>query len=118
MVLMIDQAHLVHSAETLEQLTMLMNLQYQQRQSLLTILFSGHEGVVPFIRQYPSFMQRIPCRWHIHALSETQTEEYIAHRLGIAGVDRDLFTQQSLGMIYRHSGGCHGRLITSAISPQ
>ena len=104
-VLMIDQAHLIHSADTLEQLTMLMNLQYQHQRCLLTTLFFAHEGVIPFIRQHASFMQRIPCRWHIHALSEENTAKYISHRIGVAGLERQIFTNQALELIYRTTRG-------------
>jgi general secretion pathway protein A len=104
-VLIIEQAHLVHNADTLEQLTMLMNLQYKGRRRLLTVLYFGHEGVVPFIRQHPSFMQRIPCCWHIHALSEEQTAEYIKHRIMVAGTDRQIFTAEALELIWKHSDG-------------
>jgi len=51
-------------------------------------------------------MQRVRLRFHLTALSESDTTEYIRHRLRVAGAgDRDLFEPETFPVIYRYTGG-------------
>jgi hypothetical protein len=51
-------------------------------------------------------MQRVRLRFHLTALSEPDTTEYIRHRLRIAGAgNRELFEPETFPVIYRYTGG-------------
>jgi type II secretory pathway predicted ATPase ExeA len=51
--------------------------------------------------------QRVRFRFHLSALSQTETREYIEHRLAVAGAPEPdaLFTATTGPMIYRYTGG-------------
>jgi general secretion pathway protein A len=50
--------------------------------------------------------QRIRLRFHLDALTKTETREYINHRLSIAGLkDSNLFSRNTLSIIHRYTGG-------------
>jgi general secretion pathway protein A len=49
--------------------------------------------------------QRITARFHLGPLDKKETNEYIRHRLAVAGVERRLFTPGALGRIYQLTGG-------------
>jgi hypothetical protein len=51
-------------------------------------------------------MQRVRLRFHLTALSEVDSTEYIRHRLRVAGAgDRDLFEPETFPVIFRYTGG-------------
>jgi hypothetical protein len=50
--------------------------------------------------------QRVRLRFHLSALTEENTTEYVPHRLRVAGAgDRELFEPATFPIIYRYSGG-------------
>jgi type II secretory pathway predicted ATPase ExeA len=50
--------------------------------------------------------QRIRLRFHLGTLSIEDMRAYIQHRLEVAGgADREIFAEQTFGVIYRYSGG-------------
>ncbi|MCY9805595.1 AAA family ATPase [Vibrio scophthalmi] len=94
--LLIDEAqHL--SAEVLEQLRLLTNLETEQRK-LLKVLLIGQPELqkklqMPQLRQ---LAQRITGRYHLLPLDGDETAKYIQFRLQLAGGNRDLFSAKSL----------------------
>jgi len=49
--------------------------------------------------------QRTRLRFHLKALTEQETGEYILHRLQVAGAEREIFDPESFALIYRYTGG-------------
>jgi general secretion pathway protein A len=50
--------------------------------------------------------QRVRLRFHLTALSEPDTEEYVRHRLRVAGAgDRDIFEPETFPILFRYAGG-------------
>ena len=47
---------------------------------------------------------------HLDQLSEKEPGEYIAHRLKVAGREKDIFTPSGIEYIYDHSGGIPRRI--------
>jgi general secretion pathway protein A len=56
----------------------------------------------PELRQ---LTQRISARYHLEPLSPAEVANYIGHRLGVAGVERQLFPAATIRKIYHLSGG-------------
>ena len=55
--------------------------------------------------------QRIAVRFHINELSRTETANYVAHRLRVAGAAGGItFTRRALTLIYQYSGGLPRRV--------
>ena len=105
-VLIIDEAQNL-TAETLEEVRMLSNLETSDSKLLQIILVGQPELremlAKPELRQ---LRQRISIQCHLLPLTRNEMEEYIFHRLEVAG-NRDalLFSKRALDAIYSYSGG-------------
>ncbi len=104
-VLIIEEAQNL-SADVLEQLRLLTNLETNQRK-LLQIIMLGQPELRdmlsrPELRQ---LAQRITARYHIGPLSRKDVAAYVSHRLAVAGAKGSLFETASLGELYRLSHG-------------
>src|SRR5439155_9333465 len=85
-VLIIDEAQNL-SADVLEQLRLLTNLETNERKLLQIILIGQPELRAMLARpELEQLAQRVIARFHLEALSEAETAQYIAHRLAVAGM--------------------------------
>ena len=104
-VLIIDEAQNL-SADVLEQMRLLTNLETNQRKLLQIILLGQPELAAmldrPELRQ---LSQRIVARYHLGPLSKAEVEAYVRHRLEVSGAQRTLFPAALMGRLYRLSGG-------------
>jgi general secretion pathway protein A len=51
-------------------------------------------------------MQRVRLRFHLHTLTEPETQAYVQHRLDVAGAgDREIFTADTFPEVFRYCGG-------------
>ncbi|MCK7594431.1 ExeA family protein [Pseudomarimonas salicorniae] len=104
-VLIIDEAQNL-SAEALEQVRLLTNLE-TPTQKLLQIILLGQPELRdllarPDLRQ---LTQRITARYHLTPLSAEETEAYVRHRLSVAGCQRMPFTRLALRRLHEHAEG-------------
>jgi general secretion pathway protein A len=84
-VLIIDEAQNL-SAEVLEQLRLLTNLETSERKLLQIILIGQPELRGMLARpELEQLAQRVIARYHLGSLSEAETGTYIEHRLAVAG---------------------------------
>jgi len=105
-VLFIDEAQDL-SRDLMEQVRLLSNLE-TDRQKLLQIVLIGQPELREMLndRRLLQLRQRITVRYHLTALNFTETEQYIEHRLRIAGSNGRLsFNRPALKKIYKYSGG-------------
>jgi len=104
-VLIVDEAQNM-SAETLEELRMLSNVNADKDQVLQVILV-GQRELRDTLRRpdLVQFAQRIGVDYHLEPLTEAETREYIRHRCQTAGGKVDLFTDQACERIYQSTGG-------------
>ena len=94
--------------ESFEELRMLGNLEADDAKLLQVCILGQPELRERFAR--PSLRQldqRIFSRFHLKPLNRAQTDEYIAHRLNVAGLtdEAELFTDGALDRIYTESQG-------------
>ncbi|MFZ5549051.1 MAG: ExeA family protein [Pseudomonadota bacterium] len=84
-VLIIDEAQNL-SADVLEQLRLLTNLETAERKLLQIILIGQPELREMLARpELEQLAQRVIARYHLDALNEAETARYVQHRLGVAG---------------------------------
>jgi general secretion pathway protein A len=84
-VLIIDEAQNL-SADVLEQLRLLTNLETNERKLLQIILIGQPELRTMLARpELEQLAQRVIARYHLGSLSDQETGTYIAHRLAVAG---------------------------------
>ena len=110
-VLIIDEAQNL-SADVLEQLRLLTNLETSERK-LLQIVLIGQPELRALLAQpqMQQLAQRVIARYHLDALSEPETTQYVGHRLAVAGLAGAVpFDRGALRSIYRHSRGVPRRI--------
>jgi general secretion pathway protein A len=110
-VLVIDEAQNL-SADVLEQLRLLTNLETNERKLLQIILIGQPELRDMLARpELEQLAQRVVARFHLGALSEAETVQYIRHRMGVAGLNRPLpFDRPSRQRIFKWSRGVPRRI--------
>lgn len=104
-VLIIDEAQNL-STESLEQVRLLTNLE-TPTQKLLQIILLGQPELRemlgrPELRQ---LAQRITARYHLTPLDAAESENYVRHRMAVAGCARIPFSRLGLKALYQRSGG-------------
>ncbi|WP_421842761.1 AAA family ATPase [Marinobacter algicola] len=104
-VLMIDEAQNL-SAEVLEQLRLLTNLETAEKKLLQIVLLGQPELqeilALPELRQ---LNQRVTARYHLDALGRAEIEAYLRYRLSVAGLRGEIFTDRAIRALYRASQG-------------
>ncbi|MEQ9546480.1 MAG: AAA family ATPase [Marinobacter sp.] len=104
-VLMIDEAQNL-SADVLEQLRLLTNLETAEKKLLQIVLLGQPELqellARPELRQ---LNQRVTARYHLDALSRSELPGYLKYRLGVAGLRADIFTDGAIKRLFRVSNG-------------
>ena len=104
-VLMIDEAQNM-SREALEQVRLLTNLETATDKLLQIILLGQPELRTLLARnELRQLAQRITARYHLDPLSRSESEQYIRHRLAVAGAPRCPFAKDALKALYEASDG-------------
>jgi len=112
LVLIIDEAQRLNH-ELLEEIRHLSNIELENKK-LLSIILAGQNELIDILRQdiNRAIRQRIAINYHLKPLSKKETEDYLRHRLKIAGTERRIFKANALPEIMSFSKG-YPRLINS-----
>ncbi len=103
-VVLIDEAQMLHSRELMEEFRGLLNLEIPGKK-LLNIVFFGLTEVEDCLRLDEPLAQRVAIKCHLHSLPGNTTAAYVKHRLQVAGARRMLFSEDSIPVIHRFTGG-------------
>lgn len=104
-VLIIDEAQNL-SADVLEQLRLLTNLETSQKKLLQIILLGQPELRDKLSKpELHQLSQRIMARYHLVSLSKDDVKAYVIHRLSIAGVQYAIFPDSAISTLYKITGG-------------
>jgi general secretion pathway protein A len=104
-VLIVDEAQLL-TVEVLDELLSLLNLQ-TFHEKLLQIVLSGHQELEGRLEQFALHRrQRVAVRCKTSPLNLEETEDYIQHRLSVAGArSKSIFQRTAVEAVYALSGG-------------
>jgi general secretion pathway protein A len=104
-IVIVDEAQNL-SAEVLEQVRLLTNLE-TATQKLLQIILIGQPELRELLDRTDlrQLAQRITGRYHLNPLAKAETEQYVRHRLRVAGASGEIFTNAALGEVHRVSAG-------------
>jgi general secretion pathway protein A len=104
-IVIVDEAQNL-SAEVLEQVRLLTNLE-TPTQKLLQIILIGQPELRELLdrTELRQLAQRITGRYHLEPLSREETLGYVRHRLRVAGAPEEIFTPSALGEVYRLASG-------------
>jgi general secretion pathway protein A len=108
--LIIDEAQRLHH-DLLEQIRLLSNIELESRK-LINIFFVGQTEFNRTLleERNKAVRQRITVHYHIEPLAEPETQQYIRHRLSVAGCKSEIFTLDAMRRIHVFSAG-YPRLI-------
>ena len=104
--LIIDEAQNL-SNKVLEEVRLLSGVE-TTKEKVLRIILAGQPELNDKLdsAELIQLRQRVRLRFHLTALSEADMEEYVRHRLRIAGAgDRDIFEPETFPLLYRYAGG-------------
>jgi general secretion pathway protein A len=104
-IVIVDEAQNL-SAEVLEQVRLLTNLE-TPTQKLLQIILIGQPELRELLdrTELRQLAQRITGRYHLEPLSREETRGYVRHRLRVAGAAEDIFTPSALAEVHRLAQG-------------
>jgi len=104
-IVIVDEAQNL-SAEVLEQVRLLTNLE-TPTQKLLQIILIGQPELRELLdrNDLRQLAQRITGRYHLKPLSREETQGYVRHRLRVAGAAGEIFTPGALREVHRLSSG-------------
>jgi general secretion pathway protein A len=110
-VLIIDEAQNL-TPHVLEQLRLLTNLETSERKLLQIILIGQPELRTVLARpELEQLAQRVIARFHLGALNEADTRQYIQHRMQVAGLRGPLpFSSQALHRVHEIARGVPRRI--------
>ena len=105
-VLIIDEAQLIPSKATFDEIRLLTNFQLDD-QNLLSVVLVGQPELEARLERdaYAPLRQRIGMRYSLGPLSLEETISYIEHRIRIAGGARNPFSADAMEEIHQRSGG-------------
>lgn len=105
-VVLVDEAHLIRSLGTFEELRLLLNCQMND-QFLLSLLLLGQTELKPKLAKVPALEQRLAVRHVLKPLDVHDTGEMIMHRLKVAGFlgEKNPFTPDAVHKIHQISKG-------------
>ncbi len=104
-ILIVDEAQSL-GAELLEELRLLSNMN-DGKTLKLQIILSGQPDLYTLLQRIDmtQFAQRIVVDYHLKPLSESDTANFIRHRIHVAGRQQKLFTNKACALIHRLSRG-------------
>lgn len=102
-VVIIDEAQNIEDERVFEEVRMLLNYQANSR-SLLTLILCGQSEIFEKVSSNKQLIQRVFLSYEIKPLSKSETNEYVIHRLKIAGGE-NFFQEDAFDSLYELSGG-------------
>jgi type II secretory pathway predicted ATPase ExeA len=104
--LIVDEAHLIPGKPTFEEIRLLTNYQLDDR-NLVAIVLVGQPELRERLRHraYRALTQRIGVSFNLVPLAVEDTRAYLAHRLAVAGRERELFTEDAVARLHAASAG-------------
>ena len=103
-VVLIDEAQMLNSREIMEEFRGLLNLEMPGGKLVSFVLF-GLPELDTILSLDEPLKQRVAVKYRLKSFTPETTEEYIKHRLHIAGSDDGLFTTEALRAVHSFSRG-------------
>jgi len=108
-VVAVDEAHLIDDNRTFEALRLLMNFEVDGRPGL-TLLLIGQPAILPTLDRIPQLEERLGVKSLLRPFTETETNEYVAHRLERAGATRPIVEPDALATLHHLTHGVPRRI--------
>jgi general secretion pathway protein A len=103
-ILVVDEAHLVTSGQTMETLRLLLNLG-PGNPPAMTLLLAGQPGILPALDRVPQLEQRLGVKSLLRPFTLQETADYVNHRLRVAGALRPIIEPDAMPTLYELTHG-------------
>lgn len=103
-VLAIDEAHVIGNRSTLDELRMMLNMQFDD-DFLITLILLGQPPLLKNITELQPLKERISIKFNLDPLGIDDTLRYVVFRLKCAGANLGIFSREAIDHVYRFSGG-------------
>jgi type II secretory pathway predicted ATPase ExeA len=103
-VVLMDEVQMLNSREVMEEFRGLLNMEMPQGK-MLNFIFFGLSSLDDVLSLDEPLKQRVALRIALRAFTETDTRDYIVHRLGVAGCTEEIFTDTAIREIRKYSRG-------------
>lgn len=107
-VIILDEAQVLNTND-FDELRLLLNFGRPDR-FLFTLILIGHTDLKKKVFSVEPLKQRLATRFHLSALDENETAQYITHRLAVAGRSDSILTPEALHLVYRGAEGIPRRI--------
>lgn len=102
-ILIIDEAQRL-APDMLEQIRVFSNIETPDPK-VVSCIFAGQTEFLDKVKQNRALAQRVFFSHVIQVLTQSETGDYIAHRLKVAGTEEPIFTSNAVQEVFRLSGG-------------
>lgn len=109
-VIIIDEAQAIKDEDTFEELRLLLNFQMNDR-FLLTLILVGQPELRDQVAKIPQLSQRIAIKYHISPMDLSDTVKFIFFRLKVAGLEKSIFSEQAIKLVFEISGGIPRKIV-------
>lgn len=103
-VVLLDEVQMLRTRELMEEFRGLLNMELPDGK-MVNFVFFGLPELDDILSLDEPLKQRVGIRITLKPFDEIETQEYIRHRLSVAGAKDSIFTPDAISMIYRYSRG-------------
>jgi general secretion pathway protein A len=87
----------------------LLNFEWNGRPGM-TLLLVGQTGLLPMLDRVPQLEERLGVKCLLRTFRESETAEYVAHRLQLAGANQPIFEEDALPALHNLTQGVARRI--------
>ncbi len=109
MVVVLDEAQFIRDPGVLEEVRLLLDIT-QGGRFLVNVVMSGVPELWNTVNAVQGLSHRLGIWYRIEPLNRDETEEYVMHRLKIAGLNHNIFLKDAIDLLYRESEGVPARI--------
>lgn len=103
-VVLMDEVQMLNSRDIMEEFRGLLNMEMPEGK-MLNLVFFGLTDLEEVLSLDEPLRQRVAMRIVLKAFSESDTRDYILHRLKVAGCEKQIFTEEAVKQIFKYSQG-------------
>jgi general secretion pathway protein A len=103
-VVAVDEAQLIEEESVFEELRLLLNFQTETR-FMLSLILCGQPELRDRLDSNKQFSQRVALSCRLSPLDYEETKKYVLHRLEVAGLPENIFSEPAMELLFERSGG-------------
>ncbi len=103
-VVLMDEVQMLQSREIMEEFRGLLNMESPEGK-LITLIMFGLPELDDVLSLDEPLKQRVAVKYKLTGLDENITQDYVKHRLGVAGCEEEIFASDAITAIHYYTKG-------------